>query len=356
MLGRVFATLRVHSGQRRPANDAERSVNDALNAQGASAAATRRMVATLDAMPESARASLLGDIAAPDFVPSETVAPTTLNVTFSTDMINRMGTIRTPAIPGHHEGPTTTPGHDGGPLGDQPTIAPDGPRPKPVYTIQYKGLWCQDETTWDRFSSGDEIYLITSAVHIDANGQNIVRTERHPAAQTEIWYGDVNSAEERTGPVAACWFENSDPVSLTVVVVEHDEGDPDAYRDEIDALVKAIIAVLVFFYPELKWVELLSTPIADAVNWVLGTGDDPLEMKTVVLPRALLEQYAGQWPAPYIGSRTDSGGLFGSATVIPVVTNVMQHFITSHNGGGASYVAGFEIVREPPIDRPIILL
>ena len=33
-----------------------------------------------------------------------------------------------------------------------------------------------------------------------------------------------------------------------------------------------------------------------------------------------------------------------------------DEFITTHNGGGATYVGGFEILREPPVDRPIILL
>jgi hypothetical protein len=66
--------------------------------------------------------------------------------------------------------------------------------------------------------------VITSAVHIDAGGNNVVRTERHPAAQNQTWYSDVDSYEERIGPVAATWQGNSDPVSLTVTMFEHDQG------------------------------------------------------------------------------------------------------------------------------------
>ena len=119
-----------------------------------------------------------------------------------------------------------------------------------------------------------------------------------PVAGSDTWYGDVDSGEERVGPVAACWFNNADVVSLTVVVFEHDEGDPDAYKDEVDAFVKAAIAVLSYFYPALAWLELLSGQIAGTINWVLGTGDDPVETQTVVLPRALLELYASQMASP----------------------------------------------------------
>ncbi len=274
------------------------------------------------------------------------MAPTKLDLTFTRDTTNRVvaNTLGTRV-----EGLES-------PLGDNPETMGEGPRPELVYTIRYNGLWCQEESTWDRFSGSDEIYLITSAVHIDPDGSNIVRTERHPVSGSDTWYGDVDSGEERVGPVAACWFNNADAVSLTVVVVEHDEGDPDAYKDEIDTWVKAAIAVLITKFPELAWLELLSGQITDTINWVLDTGDDPVETQTVVLPRALLELYASQWPAPHYGTRTDSGGIFWFSTTVPLTTNFMQHFITTHNGGGATYVGGFEILREPPVDRPIILL
>ena len=102
-----------------------------------------------------------------------------------------------------------------------PIVPPPAP---PVYTLRYRGLYCQEETTWDQASWSDEVYVITSAVHIDANGHNVVRTEALPTAQSHAWYDDVDSGEVRFGPVAACWRGNSDPVSLTAVVYEHDQG------------------------------------------------------------------------------------------------------------------------------------
>ena len=121
------------------------------------------------------------------------------------------------------------------------------------YTINYQGMHCVDETGLDSLGS-DEIYIITSAVHITPDGTNVVRTERHPInGNSSGTYGDVDSHETRIGPVAACWStkveETTQGMSLTTVVMEHDLGDPDAYRDEVDASVKLAIALATYLFP-----------------------------------------------------------------------------------------------------------
>lgn len=103
-------------------------------------------------------------------------------------------------------------------------LEPVGP---PVHTIRYRGLFCDEETSWDRFSNSDEIYAVSSAVVIGPDGSNSVRTEKHPVDRDS--YGDVDSNESRIGPVAACWQGSADLVSLSATVLEHDEGDPDEY-------------------------------------------------------------------------------------------------------------------------------
>jgi hypothetical protein len=319
-LGRLFAALRVYSGQREPKNATERKVNDALKAQKVPQAVAKRMVSTLDSMPKGPRNKLLGEIADPKFAPPARAAA--------------------PTIP-----PPTTPVPTAavGTLGrridvdrvDVEGMLGEGPRAQPVYTIQYNGLWCEDETTWDQGSWADEIYLITSAVHI-ADGENIVRTEHHPVDAS--YYEDVDSDEARIGPVAACWHGNSDPVSLTVVASEHDQGDPNAYKEEIDALVKAAIAALTPYWPPLGVLELFHTQIADGINWLLDTGDDPIGVsQTVVNPRSLLEWYAARYTSPYYSGGKETG--------------LLLHFLTTHRGGGATYVNGFEVTRDPPLDK-----
>ncbi|RWR24277.1 hypothetical protein D8Y24_05610 [Agrococcus lahaulensis] len=323
--GRLVAALRVHLEQRHPANDAERAIAESMRANDVPVDAARRMLQTLDAMPRRALLSLLGDVADSGFVPAErtperperTAQPVTLTV--SSTVLARLGRlIDTGAVAA---------GDVREEMLDEQTDAP------PVYTINYRGLWCEDETTWDWVSWADEIYVITSAVHVE-NGENVVRTERHPVADDERWYEDVDSDEARLGPIAACWHGRADTVSLTAVVMEHDMGDPDAYREEIDALVKAALAVLAYFYPPAALAQLLSSTITDAVNWLLDTADDPIETQTVVHSSGMLEALSTSYRGTYLGEGQRHTGL-------------EYHFLTNHAGGGARYVLGFEVLRDP---------
>ena len=324
-LGRLIVALRVYSGQRKPRNKTERSINDALKAQKVSPAAVKRMVANLDKVPQSTRDRLLGKIAAPNFVPPAKAAappPTTASTV----------TIPLWAFPDHvHPGPAKPP--------DEP----------PIYTIRYRGLYCQGETAWDQGSTDDEIYVITSAVSI-VDGSNPVRTVHHPVSETQEWYSDIDTGEERIGPVAAVWQGNSDPVSLTVFVFEHDQGDPDVYKKDIDDFVKAAIATASHWYPPALVLEIVHQYIADAINWVLDTGDDLIDTQTVVNPRSLLDSYAAVGALQYFGWKVQwsLSGLQATATWVQVPTGLVENFITTHKGGGATYIIGFEVLRDPP--------
>lgn len=328
--GRLIAALRVYTGERLPANATEQKINDAIRAQSIPMEIAKGFIHTLDSTPTATRKSLLGEIASPAFVPTEgapqVVAP--VNVSVPATAFRRLPDDTSISIVGIRDAQ--------GP----------GPYPKPVYTIRYQGLFCNDETSWDRFTSSDEIYVVTTALHIDDHGQNIVRTEGHPAGQGSVgYYGDVDKSEARLGPVGACWFQNSNIplVSLTVVVFEHDEGDPKYYKDQVDMLVKAAAVILVALGLGSTTLIAALVPIVSAgVTWLLGSGDDPIETQTVVLPQPVLEAYAAQWQAPYIRGQ--------------VVTNLYYHFLTTHSGGGANYTVAFDVLREPELERPVILV
>lgn len=341
LLARVVAALRVAGGQRSPKNQLERRINEAIAGQKIDPGAIQRVLANFDSRPKKSRERFLGNLADPAFVPPAGIRPTTLPPVMTT-------------IPGSGlTGGSKLHGRLSEILAKDPTATP-----MPIYTARYQGLFCEKESTWDRGSNSDEVYLITSAV--TPVGDNPVRTIVHPVqAGGNGVYQDVDTDDERVGPVAAVWEGNADPVSLTVFVMEHDEGDPNAYRDEIDAVVKAAIAILVAEFPGLTWLPGLQSVITDAINWLFDTGDDLISAETVVLPRAMLELYAGVRQRFVIGSKRQqvikNGFLIGFETV-PVVTNVMYHFTTVHNGGGATYVAAFDIVRDPPLPIEDIFL
>jgi hypothetical protein len=324
-LGRIIAALRVYSGQRQPKNKTERSINDALKTRKVSPAVAKRLIGNLDRVPESTRIRLLGKIAAPNFSPPARAAP-----------------------PPTAQSLTVTVPLRAFPLPEVP-VGPIKPDTETVYTIRYRGLYCQEETSWDQGSTDDEIYVITSAVGI-VDGNNPVTTVRHPVSQTDSWYSDIDSGEERIGPVAAAWYGNSDPVSLTVVVFEHDQGDPDVYKKQIDDIVKAAIAVGTYFYAGVALLSFLHQQIADAINWLLDTGDDLIDTQIVVNPRALLDAYAAEGAVQYYGWKVQWSwqGQSPTAKLIQVPTNLDCSFTTTHQGGGATYVVGFDVLRDPP--------
>jgi hypothetical protein len=296
----------------------------------------KRLIANFDRLPKSTRSRLLGEVEAKNLkLPARRSSATSIppaTVSIPAEMLIDRTKLNA----------------------NLAEILGDILEPVPTYTIRYQGLFCQKETSWDRGSWSDEPYLITSAVHIQADGQNVVRTETHPVTG-DHYYDDVDDTDERIGPVAASWAGYADPVSLVVSVFEHDDGDPDAYHDEVDAIVKAAIAVATYFYPPAAALAALSGIIGDAFNWLLGSGDDLISTETVVLPQALLESYSTQgYTGVYQGYKIVWSGT--QVKLVPFMTHLNYHFITEHKGSGADYVVGFDVTRDPAYTRdPIIL-
>lgn len=235
---------------------------------------------------------------------------------------------------------------DGSGLGGGVRVDEDWPD-EIVHTVRYQGLFCKEESNFDRWSGSDEIYVVTSAVVVAPDASNPVRTEKHPLDRES--YGDVDTNDARVGPVAACWGGSSDLVSLTALVVERDDGDPDAYREDIDTIVKVAVALGILYFGAggaLSPAVLagLTEIIGDLVNWFFGSGDDPIGARTVILSRADLDAYARRTPVQFLSSGAPPTGIF-------------QHFVTEHGGGGAVYVVGFDVTRKPPLpidDGPIL--
>lgn len=331
LLGRVVAALRVFSGQREPANTLERGINVDLAGRQINPLVTQRLIATFDAMPQAAKRRLLGDIGFATFVGAlEVLTPDVPPVTSTVPV-----------------GPLVN-----GPLSEELSRDPGAPT-FAKYTLRYQGFFCEEDSSWDGGSGSDEIYFVISSVLASTNAVN---TLRHPLGH-ENYYGDVDTDEARIGPVAVVWEGNTDVVSLVVTAFEHDQGDPDIYRDEVDALVKATIAVVSTLYPAAAVIALFNESIADLINWLLGTGDDLVSVEIVVLPRAVLELYAGHGRGPYIAKVKRPSIRNGQIAwgYQSLVTDLLYHFTTVHKGGGGHYVACFDVERDPPLPGPVIL-
>ncbi len=360
LFGGIITALRLLSGERQPQNDEERTLLQALSAQDVNPDVARRMVGTLDAVPAAERLRLLGSIAnAPFILPGTPIENTEKRA--RERLHQRLRDHRRSGGAAHAGGAAGIPGT----VGELPTETDPWPDRDPSvrYTIRYVGLFCQNETDGP---GSDEIYVLTSAIHIN-DGQNVVTNAiRNPVNYPDgAYYGDVDREEGREGPVTAAWSGNPDTVSLVVVVMEHDQGDPDAYRDEIDLAVKAAIAVATRLYPPAAVLALVEEQIVDVINWLFGTDDDIISTETVVLERAQLEDYARQSRAYYMGTKTEvvlgGGGGFGGGfgtitTTSPLTTHLFQHFVTKHYGDGAEYVIGFDVLRDPPLEGGGVIL
>jgi hypothetical protein len=180
---------------------------------------------------------------------------------------------------------------------DDVSMAPPPKYPADTrFTLLYTGLYCNDRTG-DRhiFGPSDEPYVITSSVNV-VNGENVVRTERHPIGDPDEHYGDVDSGEFRKGPVAACWTGSlpSAELSILTVVMENDEGDPDAYKEEVETIVDAAAAIAAFF--NITVAAALKAFAADVILWLIGSGDDEIGTEVVVITPEWVRRYPHTFP------------------------------------------------------------
>jgi hypothetical protein len=205
-------------------------------------------------------------------------------------------------------------------------------------TIKYTGLYCHEETDWDRGSNSDEPYLMTTFVHVSQDGKNITRTGTHPVGQT--CYEGVDTGNCREGPVAACWSGTPQEVSVAAVLMEHDEGDPEAYRDEFELIVKAAVAYAKSQgIPVPEWAEEL---IVEGLVWLFGTGDDVIDTQYRVFSEEMLRRLASQSTSVIREKRKIF--MWGTGLVEKeVVTTVPAHFELDFSGSGARYFAGFKV-------------
>lgn len=234
------------------------------------------------------------------------------------------------------------------------------PEPPPAFpertqfTISFTGLYCRSRTG-DRgvFGPSDEPYVITSAVHIDDSGENVVRTVLHPVGDPDHRYGDVDSCEWRSGPIAACWAGEENEVSLVAVAMEHDEGDAEAYRDEIQLIVAAAAAVAAYF--DIRIGVVLQLFAADVIQWIIDSEDDEIGTDVVIVTPDWLRQGASNMSVQYLGRcrRAKSVGFLQYVIEeTSMKTNLEYDFVSAHTDNGSYYITYIVTADQDPIDEP----
>jgi hypothetical protein len=158
--------------------------------------------------------------------------------------------------------------------------------------VRYSGLHCFGETDEDQLSSADEPYVIFGVVSI-APGE-------HPPIRTQVYEGV--DERESLGDDIEIYRGLPYGVMVSSILMEHDFGNPDEYRDAVkdsvaaaSAAVVAVLAVVPYAGPALSLVAAAAlakggAAIVDAINNLLNTGDDAIgQVQLVITPKEMIK-------------------------------------------------------------------
>lgn len=306
-------------------SELDRKVERAFDGFAGGRAIAQRLVRRFEAIPMDQRASLLGAFA-------DATRQQILDAS-AREAFARLASLHLnlPSI-------DTTGDTDGGaPQRPEPQLEPTGPgpmrrsggarvAPRPSQLF-YRGIFCREESDFDRFTDSDEIFVVTNVVY-QKDGENKVNTVKHPFGYAE--YEDVDSSEWRRGPTALCWSGDREPFSLAVHLFESDDQNPQEYADEIKALATLSLAALGAAVPEaapLAGNDGVKSALTTLIEFLLGSGADLIGEAYVDLSRAQIATYEARHAR------------IGHPSGIP------YHFRTRHVGDGAFYLAYFTFGR-----------
>jgi hypothetical protein len=163
-----------------------------------------------------------------------------------------------------------------------------------LYRIEYMGMYCQKETDWDQGSDSDEPYFIFGS-NVPASGQNwTALTNVAGAGSDGIDSGDNWGADPSPQYVAG---QNGgviarSPFVCVIQAMEHDEGDPNAYHDEVQTAVAAASAYAKSYGITIP--DFIQNLLTNFLTGVLGTGDDQLGVGSFSLDGPGLEWWSQQ--------------------------------------------------------------
>jgi hypothetical protein len=186
------------------------------------------------------------------------------------------------------------------------------------YRLDFAGLYCRDETDWDRGSGSDEPYVIVTA------------TDGFKTwSRSSSIYGGVDRGHTRQpDPALLSFFGEHGPeaakeLALVVTVMEHDDGNADAHKDKIRIIVEAArVVATASGVPIPSWVGAVTVEV---VNKLLGSGDDEIRTHSRVLPASHIRWYGDRAPLTF--------------------RDLTYNFWTRHQGDGADYYVMFRVRR-----------
>lgn len=162
--------------------------------------------------------------------------------------------------------------------------------------ISYKGIHCFGETDNDQLSASDEPYVVLS----------YSSPERADTIRSKVYDG-VDAGESFTD-FTELYRGKPYGIVLNTVVMEHDESNPDAYRDEIKKTVMAVhsagviaLGLIPLVGPIIASVAgpglgALMPTVADELHKIFDFGDDKLGASNITLNARQMVLLAARTP------------------------------------------------------------
>lgn len=181
--------------------------------------------------------------------------------------------------------------------------------------VHYTGLHCFGETDWDQGSDSDEPYFILSVSTPD-----VAATTR-----TQV-YRDVDSGATRTD-LLEIYRGPPYGINISSVLMENDFGDPEKYKDEVQAVVLGVhtagtlaLGLIPVAGPVIAAIAgpalgSLMPAIGGAINDLFDWGDDQIGGDTITLSAkqmVILGAHTGNTDFDGIGFKAESGLVSGS--------------------------------------------
>ncbi len=196
-----------------------------------------------------------------------------------------------------------------------------------MFQVRYRGFICEEKTDGP---GADEIYVMTT---VSAEGGLIpdVSVSVHP----HVVVDDVESGDVHGDPGRVFHESVAEDILLTVVLMEHDDGNPTESAQKFMTSIKDALAVLAKKHPELNIDGNLSlqrvvkfySDAVDSVGSALSNDDDEIGTVSRIITADDMKRMGSQDPSTK-----------------PKAQGITYDFFTEHRGHGGVYKVYFEIV------------
>jgi hypothetical protein len=159
----------------------------------------------------------------------------------------------------------------------------------PLYRLEFAGIYCQKETSWDMGSSHDEVYCSFSMMGFEAQNWSARSAVYDKMDSGDDWRAEPDGLT-LFGPASA---PTDGPLSLATLMSEQDYGNPDKVAQLWHDAASVAACIAKYAYG-VSFDEATIGAAARLFDWLFDFGDDDLGHAQMMLPAETLAYYAGQ--------------------------------------------------------------